>query len=267
MEIVYCCTTWGQKKSTWDEFFEMIAASGYNGVETDLPPARETADFLNGLEKYGLKYIAQHWETITGDFNVHKQDYVRRLHQLADLKPLFINSHTGKDHFSVAQNCELIELAAEIEGLTKVPVVHETHRGRFAYAAHATASYLDLLPNLRLTLDVSHWCNVAESLLHDQEKAVERAILHTGHIHARVGFEQGPQVFDPADAASAQALNFHLKCWDSVVEKYRGTPHKALTITTEFGPSPYMPGHQPEGKQWGYNLYMLKLLKNRYATP
>lgn len=266
MEILYFCTTWGQKKSTWDEFFKKAAACGYDGVETDVPPSYEMDEFLAGLGKYQLKYIGQHWETVTIDFEQHKLDYVQRLIKLADLHPLLINSHTGKDHFTWAQNCELIKLAAHVEALTGIKIIHETHRGRFAYAAHVTVGYLDALPDLSLALDISHWCAVAESLLQDQLSAVEKAVARVGHIHARVGFEQGPQVFDPADAASADALNFHLQCWDKVVNLYREQKREQLTITTEFGPAPYMPGKQHPDKQWDYNLYMLKLLKERYTT-
>jgi hypothetical protein len=122
-----------------------------------------------------------------------------------------------------------------------------------------------VIQELQLTLDISHWCNVAESLLQDQGMAVQKAIARTAHIHARVGFEQGPQVFDPADTASVDALNFHLQCWDKIIDRYKQDKRGLLTITTEFGPSPYMPGRQPEDKQWEYNLYMLKLLKKRYA--
>lgn len=266
MEILYFCTTWGQKKATWDEFFNKIAAAGYDGVETDLPPAAEMDEFLAGLEKYGLKYIGQHWETVTGNFNQHKQQYVQVLTKLADLQPLLINSHTGRDYFNTAQNSELIKLAAQVEEVTGVTIAHETHRGRFAYAAHVTAKCLDKLPGLRLTLDVSHWCAVAESLLEDQQAAVKKAIISTVHIHARVGYQQGPQVFNPADEASADALGFHLHCWDEVIKQSRQQKRQRLTITTEFGPAPYMPGNQPAIKQWEYNLYMLQLLKNRYNT-
>jgi sugar phosphate isomerase/epimerase len=266
MEILYFCTTWGQKKLTWDDFFEKIKATGYDGVETDLPPGHETDEFLAGLEKHQLKYIGQHWETVTVDFDQHKLEYTQRLIKLADLHPMFINSHTGKDHFSIEQNCELIKLAERVETLTEVPIIHETHRGRFAYAAHVTAKYLELMPELRLTLDISHWCTVAESLLQDQLPAVNQAIARTSHIHARIGFEQGPQVFDPADDDSVAALNFHLQCWDSVIEQHRQAGYSSLTITTEFGPLPYMPGRQAAAKQCEYNLYMLKLLKDRYNT-
>ncbi|GAB1483119.1 hypothetical protein MASR2M78_19350 [Treponema sp.] len=44
----------------------------------------------------------------------------------------------------------------------------------------------------------SRWCTVAESYLEDQKEAVDAALSRTDHIHARVGFPEGPQVGDPA---------------------------------------------------------------------
>jgi sugar phosphate isomerase/epimerase len=261
-KILYCCTTWGQKTSNWDDFFAKVVAHGYDGVETGLPVAAEREAFAAGLQKYGLKFIAQHWETTDTAIEVHRQKYAQRLQELAALKPLFINSHTGKDFFSWEQNCSLLELAEKIAADTGVPVVHETHRSRFAYAAHATKPYLDKLPGLRLTLDISHWCAVAESLLDNQPDAVELAVRHTAHIHARVGFEQGPQVADPSLPEYNDA--FHLNCWDKVVALHKKNGRALLTITPEFGPLPYLPHGQPPEKQWQNNLYMMNLLKNRY---
>lgn len=261
MTILYFCTTWGQKTGSWDDFFSRIVAHGYQGVETDLPAAAERGEFLDGLDKYGLKFIAQHWETADVVFELHQQAYEDRLRKLAGLKPMFINSHTGRDFFTHAQNGYLLDIAEKVAQDTGVQVVHETHRSRFAYAAHVTRLYLQERPALQLTLDISHWCAVAESLLQDQPEAVDIAIDHTRHIHARVGFAQGPQVADPSLPVYREALDFHLSCWDRVVAN---TKHEILTITPEFGPPPYMPPDQPGDQQWQNNLYLMNLLKNRY---
>lgn len=261
MRILYFCTTWGQRTGEWHEFFANIAGYGYQGVETDLPVEGERNEFMEGLDKYGLKFIAQHWETTDAVIELHQEKYEQRLRKLAALKPLFINSHTGKDFFNWEQNNSLLDIAEKVTQDTGIRVVHETHRSRFAYAAHSTMQYLHKRPALQLTLDVSHWCAVAESLLQDQHEAVETAIKHTAHIHARVGFAQGPQVADPSLPEYAEALAFHLNCWDKVVANHK---NEVLTITPEFGPLPYMPPNQPEDQQWQNNLYMMNLLKNRY---
>ncbi|MDR6784887.1 sugar phosphate isomerase/epimerase family protein [Pedobacter africanus] len=261
MRILYFCTTWGQKKGGWDEFFSRIVSHGYQGVETDLPIEIERNEFMEGLDKYGLKFIAQHWETVTSDISLHCEAYEKRLRELAALKPLFINSHTGRDFFSYEQNGSLLNVANVVTQDTGIKIVHETHRGRFAYAAHATRSYLEKFPALQLTLDVSHWCVVSESLLEDQQEAIDLAIARTTHIHARVGHAQAPQVADPSLPEYTEALAFHLNCWDKVVERHQ---NKVLTITPEFGPVPYMLPNQPASQQLENNLYIMNLLKKRY---
>ncbi len=65
------------------------------------------------------------------------------------------------------------------------------------YAAHVTKQYIEKYPELKLTLDISHWCNVHESLLQDQQDTVNKALDRTEHIHARIGHQEGPQVNDP----------------------------------------------------------------------
>jgi hypothetical protein len=71
------------------------------------------------------------------------------------------------------------------------------------------------------------------------QEAVALAIQHTDHIHARVGYTEGPQVPDPRDPLWTEALQHHLKIWDEVIriKKENDTPY--FTITPEFGAPPY----------------------------
>jgi hypothetical protein len=73
--------------------------------------------------------------------------------------------------------------------------------------------------SLRLTLDISHWCNVHESLLNDQLETVKLAISRTDHIHTRVGHAEGPQVNDPRAPEWKDAVSAHFGWWDQVVEQ------------------------------------------------
>jgi sugar phosphate isomerase/epimerase len=269
MEIAFFCPRWGQSKLGWDDFAGKVKQWGYDGVETDLPESHEEREAMfNALDKNGLLFIGQHWETIEPDFELHAKQYAERIQRLADAKPLFINSQTGKDYFSFEQNEQLIHHASGIAAATGVPVYHETHRGKFSFAAHITKAYLQRLPQLEITLDISHWCAVAETFLHDQQEAVQLAISRTNHIHARVGFTQGPQVNDPRAPEWKEALEFHLRSWDAVVEQHRSKGTTMLTFTTEFGPYPYMPQNpytqHPLADQWELNVHMKTLLTNRY---
>ncbi len=267
MEIKYFCPQWGSNHLVFNIFLKNVKNSGFNGVEMSLPAdGREKAEILQLIKEYDLLFIAQHWETLTSDFRDHKDEFRKRLLNLASANPLFINSQTGKDYFSFDQNSELIEIATEISKESGIKIIHETHRGKFSFAAHITHNYLKKLPGLQLGLDISHWCNVAESFLDDQQDAVALALSRTEHIHARIGFPEGPQVPDPRVPEWEEALNFHIGWWKEVIKLkiMAGTPY--FTITPEFGPYPYMPilpfTQQPVSNQWDVNVFMMNKLKS-----
>lgn len=130
--------------------------------------------------------------------------------------------------------------------------------------------YLKEFPSLKLALDFSHWVCVSESYLEDQEDAIELAIKHGVHLHARVGHTQGPQVTDPRAPENAEALQYHLNWWDKWARHLIQNNAHSCTITPEFGPYPYM-AHQcytqnPVASQWEINCYIKDLLKKRYTA-
>jgi sugar phosphate isomerase/epimerase len=266
MELKFFCPLWGSEELEKETFFRKVKGEGYDGVEMSLPlDKNEKANILKLIEKHELELIAQHWETTTRNFHIHKEEYRLRLENLATANPLFINAQTGKDYFTFEQNAELIEIAGQISNQYSLKIIHETHRGKFSFAAHVMESYLKKLPDLRIGFDISHWCNVAESFLQDQTEAVDLAISRTDHIHARVGFPEGPQVPDPRVPEWQEALQIHLNWWRKIIENNREAGKKAFTITTEFGPFPYMSilpfSRQPVTSQWDVNVFMKDFLK------
>ena len=149
MNIKFFCPHWGSKDLDFSEFISKVITAGYDGVEMSLPlDMREKENILQTIKSNGLLYIAQHWETITTDFQEHKKDYRVRLLNLASANPLFINSQTGRDFFTFEQNAELIQIAAEVSKQTGIKIIHETHRGKFSFASHITFEYLNRLPDL-----------------------------------------------------------------------------------------------------------------------
>lgn len=222
------------------------------------------------LKEKNLQYIAQHWETDNQNIEDNKKNFEKRLRRAAVAKPLFINSQTGKDHFSYEENVSLLLIAKAIAEDTGITIIHETHRGKFSFAAHVTKHFLKQLPWLQIALDISHWCATANTYLHDQPEAVQLAINRTYHIHARVGYTQGPQVPDPRDIIWKEAVDFHLKCWDKIINIKKESGVAIMTITPEFGAPPYLTllpfTNEPICNQWDVNVYMMKLLKGRYSV-
>ena len=258
MQIKFFCPRWGSENIPWFLFFEKVKAAGYDGVEWAIEKNIQASEIetVQGLaEKQGIQLIAQHFDTNASIFSKHYDDYAKWLENIKNYPWAKINSQTGKDYFSFEENSVLVKLAGEA-------VLHETHRGKFSYAAHITMQYLEEIKNLRLTLDISHWVNVAESFLEDQEKAVQLAIERTDHLHARVGYTEGPQIPDPRDPQWQFAVDKHIQWWDIIVSQKRNEVNGVLTITPEFGPWPYLVN---DASQWDMNVFMMNLLKKRYA--
>lgn len=271
MNIEFFSPRWGYETEAFESYCKRLATAGFDGMELNLDVDADAANRqLDLLNQYGLKCVAQHSGTITANFEEHKEHYHANMERISALKPLKINSHTGRDYFTFQQNLELIDMAEEISEIFNVPVVHETHRGRFPFSAALTQRYLEQRPGLRLTADFSHWCCVSESFLQDQLPSVYATIERVDHIHARIGHDQGPQVNDPRAPEWKQAVDLFLDWWTRIIASHRKKGSAELTITTEFGPPPYTPvapsSLEPVSDQWELNLYMLDLLKKRIAS-
>jgi sugar phosphate isomerase/epimerase len=269
MKLLFFCPRWGQELTPWNIFLKNAKDAGYDGIEASLPTEESEKDeILKGLRNFDLQFIGQHWETVNPMFDEHYLELEMRLRLLAAAKPLFINTQTGKDYYTFEENKQLIDLAKTITQETGIPIVHETHRGKFSFAAHITKTYLQNIDDLKITLDISHWFNTAETYLHDQVEAVELAISRTEHIHSRVGFIEGPQITDPRAPEWNEVLQRHLECWDKVIKLQQENNRNFFTITSEFGAPPYMPllpyTKQPIVDQWEVNVYMMNLLRERY---
>ena len=271
MKIKYFCPFWGSDHIPFDTFCEKVKSEGFDGVEMGLPTDKsKKGEIINELEKFDLELIGQHYETLEPDFEVHKKLFKHHLENLTDSPALFINSQTGKDYYTFDQNKALINSADQVAANTNVKIVHETHRGKFSFAAHITKQYLEKLPELRITLDISHWCNVAETFLDDQQEAIDLAIKRTDHIHSRVGYQEGPQIPDPRAPEWQDAVEIHALWWDQVIKLKRKSGADQFTITSEFGAPPYlllMPfTRQPITSQWEINVHMMNLLRDRYKA-
>ena len=270
MQIKFFCPKWGSDNITWDDFCKKVKAAGYDGVETPVPfDDAERSEIIAALKKYELLLIGQYFQSFEKDFDEHKKSFKRHMEYLAALKPLFIDSQTGKDYFTAEQNSELFGIATEITKQTGVVIAHETHRNKALFAAHITKDLLIRNHDIVITADFSHWCNVSESLLEQQQEAVDMAIGRTIHIHARVGHAESAQVSDPRADEWGEELEAHLSWWDDIVKYRLEGGAQLMTITPEFGPAPYMPAlpytKMPVANQWDINYYMKEMLKWRYA--
>jgi sugar phosphate isomerase/epimerase len=274
MELKVFKAAWGMA-GDWETRLKQIAEAGYAGVETTLPSEEDAARFRELLEQYRLELILQ---IFTGNVNnakpypdsagPHIETLEEQLERAAAFKPILVNSQSAKDSMPYEEQMVFFENAIRLEKSIGLPVAHETHRGRAMYTPWTTARLLKDLPELRITADYSHWCNVCESMLEDQRDNLAIAAKRAVHIHGRVGYEHGPQVPDFRAPEYAHTLARHEMWWDEIADEHRaaGTPY--LTFTPEFGPPGYMHTlpftNQPVTDLWDICLAMGERFRERY---
>ena len=265
--LTIMATNWGFKGNL-EEFCASAKKDGYDGIEVWVPgSASEMKALSDTVSNAGLKL-----GLLAGGNDVnptlHKKQFADAIDRAISLKPIYINCHSGKDYFSFEDNAEMLAMTFKRSTESGIPIYHETHRGRMLFAAHVSKNFIDRFKDLKLTLDISHWCNVHESLLGDQQISVEAALARTSHIHARIGHAEGPQVNDPRAPEWKNEVKAHFDWWDKVIARKKAEG-QSITFLTEFGPPNYMQtlpfSGQPVADQWAINKYMMETLRKRYS--
>ena len=241
MRLLTYQSLWGME-GKMTEKLEAAKAAGHDGVETVLPSADEATLFKETLERLDLRFIAQ-IHTI-GD---HLASFGELVERAADFRPVLINAQSARDSMSESEQDAFYEGALRIEKQFGIPVGHETHRSRPLFTPWTTARLLRQFPELKITADFSHWVNVCESHLQDQEENLSFAIERTVHIHGRIGYPQGPQVPHPAADAFQGELELFTGWWRRMLLLRKERGEAFATFTAEFGPPGYMPIHHETG--------------------
>ena len=262
-------TNWGFA-GTLDAYCTKVKKEGYDGIEIWWPLEKKDQDELFSLLKKHELEVGFLCGGSDSNYQKHFDQFVQMIDGAANKsiqKPLYINCHSGRDYFNYEQGKNFITHTTALARSTGIKICHETHRSRLLYSAPVARHYMETIPELRITFDVSHWCNVHESLLEDQQDTVNLALERVDHVHARVGHAEGPQVNDPRAPEWDHAVKAHFAWWDKIVElkKQKG---EILTVLTEFGPPDYMPTlpytRQPLADQWAVNVHMMQMIRSRY---
>jgi hypothetical protein len=211
---------------------------GYDGIECKGTEAKGYDGFSSWIKSNGFDFIAQiHPEGQTVEEHLDSFDALMEIS--LSLDPVFINSQSGCDHWSMKEKHRFIEGVLKREERYGIDVAHETHRSRIFYTPWDTTAILDAYPSLKLCCDLSHWVNVCERLLTTEEQHVRRAAEAALHIHARVGYPQGPQVPDPRAPEYAEQLAVHEKWWRAIWKSQKKRGLKISTVCPEYGPPLY----------------------------
>jgi sugar phosphate isomerase/epimerase len=214
----------------------------FDGVEG---PPPESAAQARELSRAGVPYIA---EICSGGSYApassigvarHFQDFRSQTTRALEASALFCTCLVGSDSWPLPVAVDFYGRALEFGKQAGIELCFETHRSRPTFHPWVTAELLRSLPELRLTCDFSHWCVVCERLP-DDESVLELAIGRARHVHARVGYAQGPQVPDPRAPEYEPELLAHEGWWQRIALSAADRGQESLTVTPEFGPDGYL---------------------------
>ncbi len=276
MELQLFKTLWGHNDSLNKAAYQAVTA-GFVGLEgnADIPQTRRD-ELQSVLQTWGLSYIQ---EIVTAGGYVprrqasveeHVADVERQLQLGRSLSPQWVSIIGGCDAWPLEKSVRFFGEAQELSARMNVACSFETHRSRSLFNPWATLDILQRLPELKLTCDFSHWVVVMERQLGDDWDVVSEVARHAGHIHARVGYDQGPQVTHPAAPEFAGALTSHQRCWEAIWLVQRENGNSLTTMTPEFGPDGYlhtMPFTQlPVADLWEINEWMGRTELDHFET-
>jgi hypothetical protein len=222
------------------------------------------------LDQYGFAYIAM---VFTSGSSVagHLDSFRAQVETSRALLPILINSHSGRDAWDDGHNREFFAQALTLEATLNIPVAHETHRGRSLFNPWITQRLLGQFEQLRLCCDLSHWVCVCERLLDSETDIIEQCAQRTIHLHARVGYEQSPQVPDPRAPEYQRHLEAHERWWDIIWAAQSANGQKISPLTPEFGPPDYMHtlpySNLPVADLWEVCNWMAQRQAAHTATP
>jgi sugar phosphate isomerase/epimerase len=230
----------GEPFATTEDALELISERGYAGIEAALGFMPDPDGLAAQIAAAGLDLVQQvivFGATVDDQLRAMR----RELERVADRPHRFVNCHGGRDAWADDDVFRFYERVLADADALGVEIAFETHRGRPTYNPWTTDRIIERFPTIELTADLSHWVVVCERLLQDQAALIGRVAQRTRHVHARVGFEHGPQVNDPRAPEHAAALAAHEGWWDAIWEAQQRRGFEVTTLTPEFGPPTYQP--------------------------
>jgi sugar phosphate isomerase/epimerase len=190
---------------------------------------------------------------------------------------------TGHDSWTHQQALSYFKQCLQIQKDLSANVVHETHRQRLLHSPYQTRDLL-LEPDLcelKINCDLSHWVVLCEHVF-DAEKyplrdswwprVLEMVCVHAGFIHARVGYDEGPQVPDPRDNKYAMPLQTHMQWWSAILKKKQAQGLESFYVEPEHGPEPYqiypdgLSEEEKDKRLWDINTFIINLVATRYEN-
>lgn len=246
MQLALYRTLWGVTAPLVN-IADKLKNVGFQGVEARIPLTVEgRTAFKKELIENELDYIAilfSGGDVIPNQSETSAQHLARMatlIEHAAELGAKFINVLPGNDRWGMSEQVDFFGKAQALSEQAAMVCSFETHRATSLYSPWLTLDLIRQLPELKFTMDVSHWILVCERLLNHPEDDLSEFLKRVYHVQARVGYDQGAQVPHPGAPEYQEALRFHQSLWETVWTQHINEGRAITTMTTEFGPDGYL---------------------------
>ncbi|MBD3922340.1 sugar phosphate isomerase/epimerase [Paenibacillus sp. PR3] len=235
---------WGMSNLLFDgrelnmeEKFQLIAESGFQGIDAFTPEPGEAAEQWRSLsEQYGLALSVNVYPKSIEEM----KSALERAAAYGGIRAVNVQVMTP---FLTGERA--IELLSGIAGLAdeyRLPVNVETHRGTITQDLIRTAEYVERIPNLRLTADLSHYVLAGEMLnVPEQAETHFRLLLSRADcIHARLSNGEQIQVDIGTDGTHPMLVRYGQWWQEGMWNWQQSHPEGgSLLFIPELGPPPY----------------------------
>ncbi|MEK0315810.1 sugar phosphate isomerase/epimerase family protein [Cohnella sp. 56] len=226
----------GEREWTLEEKFAKIAEAGYDGICGFIPGETDTRAWRRLLDEYRLGFSGLAFPSSVMDLKRTMAE-AKRFGNVNYLNAQVMDAFVAGDD-AVRLLRELLDTAEEAGIALRI----ETHRGTVTQDLLRTVSYVEAIPALPLTIDLSHYVVAGEmnGTGEAAEACFDRLLAHTAGIHARVSDGEKVQVDIGSDGAHPMLPHFR-RWWGKGMREWRrrAAPGAVLPFVTELGPPGY----------------------------
>jgi sugar phosphate isomerase/epimerase len=239
-----------------------VKAAGYSTLEVGF--IHLTDALVERVRTAGLRLIVQrHCLTV--------EELVPALDAAKRHGAMLVNAHVGTPHLSASDAAELVNRMIEGASSRGVRLLFETHRGRITQDLYRTLDLLQAVPEMRLTLDVSHYivCEEKPGPVPELMPLLSQLFERTEMIHGRVS--NGEQIQVDVGDGTGELPQRYRDFWCEAMRAWRlrSAPGSALVFTPELGPPTYamtdLAGRELSNR-WEQSLVLRRLAEEAWKA-
>jgi hypothetical protein len=224
------------RELTLAEKVARIAAAGFDGVTDHFYDRLHVAPLMALVRDHGLAIEGHVFPRTVAEL-------APALEMAAEFGCHHVTIQPDICPMTVAESVPILERWQRMSEQAGVAVYVETHRGRMTNDLLFTMGLLDALPDLRFTVDLSHYIVAREinfPIPHDIAAMIDRILDHGWAMHGRVAGSHQVQLELSFPQNQAWFTQFQ-SWWAAGFRSWRAraAADATLSFTCELGPAPY----------------------------